>query len=287
MVAVNLIADPTAELTSTRMEIRQSDLVSYGVNEQSLVGSIDLIYRNVWNEIRTLHFEGANAILLALKVLSNKIHRGSTSPEAIHVFCYSEKYRHTLSSAVSTLINKCISIQVGAESPSKIHNLLRVAGKNWKFFFEERGISLQEMPQVTAISHYRDLDNKLHQKIVANEPHFKRSNRKQIRKANKELYPAELDAFATEGFLQFFFEDVADDLFNVYILDEQNRIEVYRHCDGKKEQKIREINHIYANANQNGNNPYGIVQRDFNYPQFYRLKRDEEHTKIVPFQRFT
>ena len=287
MVAVNLIADPTAELTSTRMEIRQSDLFSYGVNEQSLVGSIDLIYRNVWNEIRTLHFEGANAILLALKVLSNKIHRGSTSPEAIHVFCYSEKYRHTLSSAVSTLINKCISIQVGAESPSKIHNLLRVAGKNWKFFFEERGISLQEIPQVTAISHYRDLDNKLHQKIVPNEPHFKRSNRKQIRKANKELYPAELDAFATEGFLQFFFEDVADDLFNVYILDEQNRIEVYRHCDGKKEQKIREINHIYANANQNGNNPYGIVQRDFNYPQFYRLKRDEEHTKIVPFQRFT
>ena len=287
MVAVNLVADPTAELDTTKLEIHQSDLFSYGINEQSLVGSIDLIYRNVWNEIRTLHFEGANAILLALKVLSNKIHRGSTSPEAIHVFSYSEKYRHTLASAVSALINKCISIQVGTESPSKIHNLLRVAGKNWKFFFEERGISLQEIPHVSSISHYRDLDNQLHQKLVENEPHFKRSYGKQIRKANKSQYPAELDAFATEGFLQFFFEDISEDLFNVYILDEQNRIEIYRHCDGSQEQKIREINQIYANANADGNNPYGIVQRDFNYPQFYRLIRDNEQTKILPFQRFT
>lgn len=31
-----------------------------------------------------------------------------------------------------------------------------------------------------------------------------------------------MDAFASEGFLQFFFEDNEDKSFNVYILDEQN-----------------------------------------------------------------
>ena len=285
MIAVNLVSDPTTDLAAGNIDIQQSDLFSFGTDERSLVGSIDLIYRNVWNEIRTLHFEGTNAILLALKVLSNKIHRGSTTPESVHVFSYSENYRRTLANAVSMLINKCISIQVGSAQPSKIHNLLRVAGKNWQFFFEERGISLQEIPQPT-IPQYRNFDDGLHAKVLPNEPHFSRSNIKQIRKANTSLYPAELDAFASEGFLQFFFEDVADDLFNVYILDEQNRIEVYRNCDGEKEQKIREINHIYANADKSGNNPYGIVQRDFNYPQFYRLQQLETHTKIVPFQRY-
>lgn len=285
MIAVNLVADPTTDLVPAGDNVKQSDLFSFGTDERSLVGSIDLIYRNVWNEIRTLHFEGANAILLALKVLSNKIHRGSTTPRSVHVFSYSENYRRTLAEAVSTLINKCISIQAGSAQPSKIHNLLRVAGKNWQFFFEDRGISLQEIQQ-TSIPQYRDFGDDLHEKLAPNEPHFKRSNIKQIRKANKELYPAELDSFASEGFLQFFFEDVANGLFNVYILDEQNRIEIYRNCDGEKEQKIREINHIYATADKNGNNPYGIVQRDFNYPQFYRLQQIDNHIKIVPFQRY-
>lgn len=91
-----------------------------------------------------------------------------------------------------------------------------------------------------------------------------------------------MDAFASEGFLQFFFEDNADGSFNVYLLDESNRIEIYRHCDGKKEQKIREINHIY-NASDQDNNPYKITRRDFNYPQFYQLLPQSEGVKIVPF----
>ncbi|SPX40491.1 adenylate cyclase [Haemophilus influenzae] len=41
-------------------------------------------------------------------------------------------------------------------------------------------------------------------------------------------YPPEMDAFASEGFLQFFFEDNSDHSFNVYILDESNHLEIYR-----------------------------------------------------------
>lgn len=93
-----------------------------------------------------------------------------------------------------------------------------------------------------------------------------------------------MDNFASEGFLQFFFEDNPDDSFNVYILDEANRIEIYRNCDGSKEQKIKEINHIYQSSGlDENNNPYKIVQRDFNYPQFYQLLSQENGVKIVPF----
>ena len=253
-------------------------MFSFGPNEESLVGSIDLIYRNLWNEVRTLHFEGPNAILLALKVLSNKIYRGSASPESVNVFCYSRHYPQALSHIVSALVNKCISIQVGASLPSQTHNLLRVAGKNWKFFFEERGISLQEMPETNLLQE-SDLAEDIPLKQPENEPHFAAQK---AEKTKRRSYPSEIDAFASEGFLQFFFEDNADGSFNVYVLNEANHLEIYYNCDGEKEQKIREINYIY-NSSANGDNPYKIVRRDFNYPQFYQLLSGESSVKIVPF----
>ncbi|MBN6068532.1 class I adenylate cyclase [Aggregatibacter actinomycetemcomitans] len=271
-VIVNLTQDPTRHLAEVKSSIQSSDLFSFGPNEESLVGSIDLTYRNVWNEIRTLHFEGANAILLALKVLSNKIYRGAPLPQQVQVFCYSRYYRHALRRIVTTLINKCISIQVGTAEPPK-NNLLRVAGKNWQFFFEERGISLQEIHH-TDINKTHQLDTALNAKVKATEP--------KITKPHK--YPHEIDMFASEGFLQFFFEDNTNGSFNVYILDELNRIEIYRNCDGTKEKKIHEINRIYQLSGLDENdNPYKIVQRDFNYPQFYQLVTTKEGTTIVPF----
>lgn len=283
-VAVNLVSDPTKKFTEIKSSIQQNDLFSFGPNEESLVGSIDLIYRNLWNEIRTLHFEGPNAILLALKVLSNKIYRGSTSPESVNVFCYSRHYPEALSHIVSVLVNKCISIQVGTSLPSQTNNLLRVAGRNWKFFFEERGISLQEVPEMNLLQK-SDLTEDAPIKQPENAPHFKAEcepKRVETKEKKRRGYPTEIDTFASEGFLQFFFEDNSDDSFNVYILNEANHLEIYYNCDGEKEQKIREINYIY-NSSANGDNPYKIVRRDFNYPQFYQLLPQERGIKIVPF----
>lgn len=273
IVAINLTVDPTKNLTQAKEKIHASDLFSFGPKEESLVGSIDITYRNLWNEIRTLHFEGPNAILLALKVLSNKIHRGAPSPKSVEVFCYSYRYRRTLRNIVTALINRCISIQIGATQPPK-NNLLRVAGKNWQFFFEERGISLQELSEDNLVEN-SEFDTALQHEIEEKEI---------ITWAQARSYPPEMDNFASEGFLQFFFEDNPDNSFNVYILDEANRIEIYRNCDGSKEQKIKEINHIYQSSSlDENNNPYKIVQRDFNYPQFYQLLSQENGVKIVPF----
>ena len=271
-VIINLTQDPTQQLKDIKPTIQASDLFSFGPNEESLVGSIDLTYRNVWNEVRTLHFEGANAILLALKVLSNKIYRGAPSPKFVQVFCYSRYYRHALRRIVTTLINKCISIQLGVTEPPK-NNLLRVAGKNWQFFFEERGISLQEIHH-GRVTKTHQFDTALNKKVAATDP----------APTKHQKYPREIDRFATEGFLQFFFEDNPNGSFNVYILDELNRLEVYRNCDGTKEKKIHEINRIYQLSGLDENeNPYKIVQRDFNYPQFYQLLMTEEGITIVPF----
>ena len=98
-------------------------------------------------------------------------------------------------------------------------------------------------------------------------------------------YPPEIDLFASEGFLQFFFEDNADNSFNVYLLDEKNRLEIYRQCEGSKDDKVREINRIYQSLGSNDcENPYKMVQRNFNYPQFYQLHLTESGMHIMPFK---
>ncbi|MEA7538868.1 class I adenylate cyclase, partial [Salmonella enterica subsp. enterica serovar Virginia] len=40
-----------------------------------LIGSIDLLYRNSWNEVRTLHFNGEQAMIEALKTILGKMHQ--------------------------------------------------------------------------------------------------------------------------------------------------------------------------------------------------------------------
>lgn len=274
MVAINLTVDPTKHLKHIKPHINANNLFSFGPKEESLVGSIDITYRNLWGEIRTLHFEGENAILLTLKVLSNKIHRGAPYPKSVQVFCYSEHYSKSLCEIVTTLINRCISIQLGNSVPPQ-NNLLRVAGKNWQFFFEERGISLQELASA-------DMPEKLIEPVLTSESVEESSALKASERSRS--YPKEMDNFASEGFLQFFFEDNSNGTFNVYLLDEANRIEIYRNCDGVKEQKINEINHIYQSSGlDDENNPYKIVLHNFNYPQFYQLIVQEDGTKIVPF----
>ena len=274
-IAINLTTDPTAQVEEVLTDISSRDLFSFGSLEQSLVGSIDFTYRNVWNEIRTLHFKGQNAILLALKVLSNKIYRGVNRPDSIQVYCYSQRYQQDLRHLVMSLVNRCVSIQVGDIQPCQ-QSRLRVAGKNWQFFFEDRGISLQEIETGDGEAESAVGFDDVLQSPIEDSDEPQQENRS---------YPPEMDAFASEGFLQFFFEDNTDHSFNVYILDEANHLEIYRHCDGEKDDKVREINQLYQNAKLEGcENPYNIVQRNFNYPQFYQLQNLKNGKLIVPFK---
>ncbi|MBF0752516.1 MULTISPECIES: class I adenylate cyclase [unclassified Pasteurella] len=272
VIAVNLTVDPTSSIAEFKDHLSASDLFSFGPLEQNLVGSIDFTYRNIWNEIRTLHFEGPNAILIALKVLSNKIYRGVNNPRSVQVFCYSRHYRRALRNLVSGLVNRCISIRLGESQMPGIPRL-RVAGKNWQFFFEESGVSLQEVENdgKSAV----DFDDVLKSPV----------DEKTETHNEDRQHPAEIDLFASEGFLQFFFEDNKDGTFNVYLLNELNHLEIYRHCDGIKDEKVRQINQLYQVSGAGGENPYHIESGNFNYPQFYQIQHSHQgQIQILPFK---
>ena len=91
---------------------------------------------------------------------------------------------------------------------------MRVSGQTWGLFFERLNVSVQKLENAIefygAISH-----NKLHGLSVQVE-------------TNHVKLPSVVDGFASEGIIQFFFEETGDEQgFNIYILDESNRAEVY------------------------------------------------------------
>ncbi|MWL50459.1 class I adenylate cyclase, partial [Escherichia coli] len=55
-IIVNLEYDPTAAFRNqvVHFDFRKLDVFSFGENQNCLVGSVDLLYRNSWNEVRTL-----------------------------------------------------------------------------------------------------------------------------------------------------------------------------------------------------------------------------------------
>ncbi len=101
---------------------------------------------------------------------------------------------------------------------------------------------------------------------------------------NHVKLPAVVDGFASEGIIQFFFEDADnnDSGFNIYILDESNRAEVYHHCEGSKEELVRDVSRFYSSSHDRFT--YGSSFINFNLPQFYQIVEVDGRTQVIPFR---
>lgn len=274
-IIVNLENDPTATFGnhSVHFDFRKLDVFSFGQYQQCLVGSIDLLYRNSWNEVRTLHFSGESAVMDALKTILGKMHQDAAPPEAVEVFCYSQNLRGLIRTRIQQLVSECIDLRLSStrqESPR--FKAVRVSGQTWGLFFESLHVSVQKLENAVefygAISH-----NKLYGLSIKREP-------------ERTPLPAVVGGFASEGIIQFFFEDAPDENgFTLYILDEYNRVEVYHHCDGSQEDMVRDVSRLYSSSHESVT--YSLSTLNFNLPQFYQIVRRHGQTQIIPFRTAT
>jgi adenylate cyclase class 1 len=100
---------------------------------------------------------------------------------------------------------------------------------------------------------------------------------------NQVQLPAVVDGFASEGIIQFFFEEASEDQgFNIYILDESNRAEVYHHCEGSKEELVRDVSRFYSSSHDRFT--YGSSFINFNLPQFYQIVKVDGRMQVIPFR---
>lgn len=268
-IFVNLERDPTSDWPGEMPDMLHDtdDILSYGEHKECLVGSIDLVYRNSWNEIRTLHFSGPEAVPEALSTILGKMHQDASAPDAVDVFCYSDALNEAIRSRFAALINESISLRLALDK-QRLVKLLTVGDVKYALLLERRGVAVK--PLQGAIDFYRHVsDNKLERQT-----------------GNAELsiqVPSVVDAYASEGLIQYFFED-CDNGFNVYILDEENKVEVYHEYAGSKEDLVQNVNRYYTMAHTRFESDDQFI--NFNLPQFYELVYSDLGTilEVVPYR---
>lgn len=273
-IFINLESDPTAKLLPQQLKADSKanvDVFSFSEKQQCLVSSVDLVYRNSWHEVRTLHFSGETSIIDALKTILGKMHQDALPPESIDVFCYSEHMRGMMRNMVYQLLAECIELRLKPVENDKRRRfkVLKVANQMYGLFFERRGVSVMKLEN--SIDFYSSIStNKLQ-----GAPLLKVGT-------NQELPPPDIvDAYASEGLIQFFFEG-DDDGFNIYVLDENNHVEVYRQFDGCRDDMIRTVNRFYTNNIQESGSD---SQCNFNLPQYYQIIHpDNGESYVVPYR---
>ncbi|WP_237332570.1 class I adenylate cyclase [Zobellella iuensis] len=268
-IFLNLETDPTARWRNRAIEFsaKTSDPFSFGQQLENLVGSVDLIYRNSWDEIRTLHFSGPTAVVEALTTILGKMHQDANAPESLDVYCYSLNFRSLIRTRFEQLVKECIGLRLARAQGSTIKTLV-LGGDKYGIFFERRGVSVQKMEN--AVDFYRQL-----------------SSQKQSRHAlrldqrDDKSVPDIVDAYASEGLMQFFFEDSGDG-YNLYILDEANRIEVYRQVAGSKDELVQSINRFYTSHHEHvvGQSHFA----NFNLPQYYDIVSADGQPRVLPYR---
>ncbi|MCW2479069.1 class I adenylate cyclase [Candidatus Symbiopectobacterium sp. NZEC135] len=274
-IIVNLEHDPTAAFRNqvVHFDFRHLDVFSFGEQQQCLVGSIDLLYRNSWNEVRTLHFNGEQSVLEALKTILGKMHQDAALPESLEVFCYSQHLRGLIRTRVQQLVSECIELRLSStrQEPGRF-KAVKVAGQTWGLFFERLSVSVQKLEN--AVEFYGAISNNklqgLPTQVETNHIHL----------------PAVIDGVASEGIIQFFFEDMPEEQgFNIFILDESNRVEVYHHCEGSKEELVRDVSRFYSSSHDRFT--YGSSFINFNLPQFYQIVQLDGRAQVIPFRSTT
>lgn len=271
-IIVNLEKDLTAVFSDQIIHFNLCDLeiLSFGDPPQCLVSSVDLLYRNSWNEIRTLHFSGEQSMLEALKAILCKMHQDAKLPDTVKVFCYSQNMRGLIRACVQQLVSECIELRLSSScNNSGRFKALRIAGQTWGLFFERLNVSVQKLEN--AVEFYGAIsNNKLHGLPIKLDI--------------KETYhlPLVVNSYASEGIVQFFFEDIEENhSFNIYILDEKNRAEIYSHCEGNKEKLVMDVNCFYSSSHYRYT--YRAKLINFNLPQFYQIIKVKNKNKVIPY----
>lgn len=271
---INFEDDPTAELSgkSLKVDLKNIDIFSFGPEAKSLVGSVDLVYRNSWHEVRTLHFKGETAMLDALKTVLGKMHQDAIPPESVDVFCYSKNLRGVMRNMVYQLLAECIDLRLKPVEQEKRRRFkaIRLADQMYGLFFERRGVSVQKLEN--SVDFYRSIStNKL-----------KGSPLLMLDRDQEFQLPRVVDGFASEGLIQFFFEDT-DQGFNIYVLDEANQVEVYHQYNGEKDEMIASVNSFYTSVKDE--NQVSSKYINFNLPQYYQIVHPEDgEAYVVPYR---
>ena len=269
-IFLNVEKDPTRHWQDTEeSELNKIDnVMAYGEHKESLIGSIDFIYRNSWNEVRTLHFNSEFSVVEALNTLLSKMHQDASPPEQIDLFCYSRHFSEQICQSFGSKLSEFIQLRLQTEHTNSVQTLW-TGGRKFGFYFERKGVSLQHLESTIDI--YSHISRK---KLSASSINLKTTHFDQTGNM--------IESHISEGLIQFFFENYNGG-FNVYIANAENDVETFLNFAGSKDDFVQNVNRFYASNSQISTSPDDQI--NFNLPQFYEITLNQDKTlSLNPFK---
>ncbi|MFC0180605.1 class I adenylate cyclase [Thorsellia kenyensis] len=321
LVVLNLEKDPTIDYLDEihfateqqggkYLEFNDSTL-SYELNGEliCLVGSVDIIYRNSWNEMRTLHFNQQFALIDALESILSKMHQYAIPPKNLDVVSYGHYENIKMAEEVKTIFMQSINLrlihaikdetetvqqsihkrtpamQLSPDDEEALYLLGRQTGVKlivlgqqiFGLFFERLGVKVKQF------EHTHDIFKDITEHKLEMLSHNKSVNTSSLIGIKQHNIPQIIESYACEGIIQFFFETLSDSrYFNTYILDERNALEVYYHCEGSQEALVNDVSRFYSASHER----FTLSSRgvSFNLPQFYHVKTQGTSQIITPYE---
>ena len=266
-ISLNFENDPTSHWggADQRVDNMAQSVLSFGSEGECLIGSIDLVYRNSWNEVRTLHFNNRYSVVDSINTILGKMHHGAKMPLQINVFNYSNSFNERITAVYKNLLLKYIDIRLNASIEKQIEKL-RVGGKKFAFHFDRTGVSLQRLE-----SHFDLYTHISKNKLLTNSATLSNT----FYDKTIEL----IECNVSEGLIQFFFENYTDG-FSVYVANEENEIKSFHKIAGSKDELVQNVNRFYASktAPKIENR---APSTNFNLPQFYDITPDQHKMLIL------
>ncbi|MDP2559545.1 class I adenylate cyclase [Psychrobium sp. 1_MG-2023] len=270
ILLVNMCRDNTTSFhgQSQIMDWLISNIFSIGSKKHSLVSSIDLVYRNSWNEHHAISFNGDLAILKMLCHLISLIRPADPTPD-FSVHSLSAQHDVLLKDHVLFLLKECIAINKKSSKQGIQVKSLVVAGKLYGLFFQ------QDKVEFKTISSAVELYQQLSKAPLTQLPHQHQTTNKLTRIIYEH---------GSIGYVQFFLEQQTAGI-QVYILDEHNHLSSYWQDQQTEEQLIREIYRFYTFTKEQQNITQEKLAISFNLPQFNRITQNNSVILIEPFDR--
>ncbi|WP_406546404.1 class I adenylate cyclase [Succinimonas sp.] len=248
-VFVNLERDPAGELLKNGDEnINATNIFSVGSKRISLIGSVIMVLRTSWNQFFVNSYSETDTnhcITDFVKDVGRFFHRKEHSLRSLVFFQYGKALEVYIRAGMLDVLEK---IRSCINNPQKGFFKINISGNDYVISCNYQGLSVtlgdNEIPQ---------------------DP--------------QDVPEAVLNS-ATTGLHQFFFQEVAPGVWDIFNSDTERRIKVYRRFTGNIRELVLDINRHYAKLLDNESNRYVRCRQYFNLPQYYRVSGDG--LSIVP-----
>lgn len=270
LILINMQEDATIEFNGQTqiMDWYVSNIFSIGREKHSLVSSIELVYRNSWDEHHAISYSGDTAILAMLCHLFTLIKPSDNAPQ-LDVVSLSNKHQSLLRDNVLFLVKECLSIIKKSNKHGIQVKSLIVAGKLYGLFFQKEHVEYKEIS--SALELYQKLSTSALTQLPNSQP--------TTSKVKRIIYQ-----HGSIGYVQFFLERKKQG-FKVYILDEHNNLSSYWQNELEEQQLVKEIYRFYTFTKEQQNVNLERLNISFNLPQFNKVRTQSGVIIIEPLNQ--